>query len=370
MRLIHIVRGSFNPNSLNGVYKVISSLSNALAKNGVEVIVCSVAPLHDKNLYTPVTYKHVQFNEHPLRFFLDSEFRCFLQKQPIDTVFHFHSVFIPWFLPAVKLLKKKGVKRVVLTPHGQYIDEAMRPLKKKSFFNLFDKQVLRMVDAIQLIGKTEENRYITNNAKTFHHIPNGCEIDYADNIIPLRNLNFGYMGRLVMNQKGLDYLLEAFAKYKHDGGHGSLWIVGDGPDRDRLLSLSRSYQIEDSVVYKGVLFGKEKKDFLQKCAFFYHPSRWDVFPTSTMEAAASSVPLVVTPQTNMDYYVERFDSGYVLSSSDIIGSLYSSFWKAEREFGTPLYFEMSKNAQQMIIQELNWDKIAIHAMKSLYQFLE
>lgn len=94
---------------------------------------------------------------------------------PKDSVFHFHSVFIPWFLLAVRLLKKNGYKRVVLTPHGQYVNEAMNTsLKKRIFFRYFDRKVIKTVDAVQLIGATEHNSYITSNAKEFHFIPNGC----------------------------------------------------------------------------------------------------------------------------------------------------------------------------------------------------
>ena len=101
-----------------------------------------------------------------MRFFLDKKFKAFLLSCPNDTVFHFHSVFIPWFLPAVRLLKKNGYKRVVLTPHGQYVDEAMNvSLKKRIFFRYFDRKVIKTVDAVQLIGATEQNSYITSNAK-------------------------------------------------------------------------------------------------------------------------------------------------------------------------------------------------------------
>ncbi len=52
----------------------------------------------------------------------------------MGTIFHFHSVFIPWFLPAMRFLHKKGSHRIVFTPHGQYIDKAMLLSLKNEYF--------------------------------------------------------------------------------------------------------------------------------------------------------------------------------------------------------------------------------------------
>ena len=130
MNIVHIVRGNYTPLALNGVYMVIDNISIALSKQigGDKVVVCSVNTHVENDIFQSAFYEHIQFKEHPLRFFLDKKFKAFLLSCPNDTVFHFHSVFIPWFLPAVRLLKKNGYKRVVLTPHGQYVDEAMNVL--------------------------------------------------------------------------------------------------------------------------------------------------------------------------------------------------------------------------------------------------
>ena len=203
-----------------------------------------------------------------MRFFLTKGFKKYLLEQPKDTIFHFHSVFIPWFLPAVKLLKKSGFTRVVLTPHGQYIDEAMSiSLKKRVFFHLFDRKVLRTVDAVQLIGATEQNSYITANAKEYHLIPNGCLLPKIS-LQPKSQLCFGYMGRLDMKQKGLDILCQAFAFYKKQGGKGCLKIAGDGPDKITLEEMCKNIGVHNSISFAGKVFGEDKDSFLDSCAYF------------------------------------------------------------------------------------------------------
>ena len=349
------------------MYKVIDNLSIALANRG-QITVCSIAPKPKKQIYQTSTYRHVQFKEHPLRFFLCDEFRKFLLSCPEDTIFHFHSVFIPWFLSAVRLLKQNGFKRVVLIPHGQYIDEAMNiSLKKRVFFHFFDRKVIQTVDAVQLIGSTEKNRYITSNAKEFHLIPNGCVPSKA--IVPVKNkLYFGYMGRLDMNQKGLDILCQAFGFYKKQGGNGLLLIAGDGQDKDNLEELCKSIGVADYVCFTGTVFGKEKNDFFNKCAYFIHSSRWDVLPTGCMEAAANGVPLVVSQETNLGMYIEKFNAGFAyVSDGRPVQALTETLFKAESLFRvTESYRECCESSMAMIAEELNWDCIAKSYMELLY----
>lgn len=92
-----------------------------------------------------------------------------------NSIFHFHSVFIPWFLPLIKALKKNGREHIFLTPHGQYVNAAMKAsLKKRLFFSFFDKRILREVEAVHIIGCcTENNHYINDNSKRVTVIPNG-----------------------------------------------------------------------------------------------------------------------------------------------------------------------------------------------------
>ena len=98
MNIVHIVRGDFNPNSLNGVYKVIDSVSKALSSNNVNVCVLSISDKGKEDIYIPKEYNHIRVAESKFLFLITKEFKSFISNQPIDTIYHFHSVFIPWFL--------------------------------------------------------------------------------------------------------------------------------------------------------------------------------------------------------------------------------------------------------------------------------
>lgn len=372
MNIVHIVRGDFTPQALNGVYKVIDSLSAALTDvnrwGGVNVTVCSVSPNPHSDIYQPQGYRHVQVREPSLRFFLAKEFQRFLLSQPRDTIFHFHSVFIPWFLPAMRLLRRHGYQRIILTPHGQYTDAAMnRSLKKRMFFHLFDSKVVSLASAVHIIGHTEENDHITRNARRWQLIPNGCTPQPPRKGTG-RQLVFSYLGRMDATQKGLDTLIQAFAFHRQQGGHGTLRLAGDGADLAALQKLVRQLGVANEVEFTGKLFGERKQQFLDASAFFLHPSRWDVVPTACMEAAASGVPLIINRATCLDTYTERYNAGCVTTDDGRpVLALATAMAEAERLFENKAQYQaLCANAQRMVSEELNWENITRKVVELLY----
>lgn len=341
---------------MDGVYKVVDSLSCAFASKGFSVTVCSVAQ-HRGEIFKPGSYRHVQVPESRVRFRLARLFKAFLEEQPNDTIFHFHSVFIPWFLPAIKLLKQRGFYNIVLTPHGQYIDTAMQvSLKKRVFFHLFDAKVVRLVSLVHLIGKSEMNSYVLKYARRCVLIPNACYPKILPSVAS-RELVFGYMGRLEIEQKGVDMLVASFLAYKYRGGGGVLRIAGEGPDKARLIRMVRESAFADSVSFVGVVYDDKKWSFLRDCAFFCHFSRWDVFPTSVLEAASIGIPLLLTSATNMELQLEKYGAGKVLhattySFADVMFEMEAIFYDKDK------YVKMCTNASRMVSEELNWDAIA------------
>lgn len=366
MKVVHIVRGHFHPNSLDGVYKVVDSLSQAFASKGIDVTVCSVARHHGE-LFIPDFYRHIQVAESRIRFLLTRLFKAFLEEQPRDTVFHFHSVFIPWFLPAIKFLKHRGFHNIVLTPHGQYIDTAMQiSLKKRVFFHLFDAKVIRLVSFVHLIGKSEMNSYVLKYAQRCVLIPNACYPKILPSVAS-RELVFGYMGRLEIEQKGVDMLVASFLAYKSRGGGGVLRIAGEGADKAHLVAMVRESTFPGSVSFVGVVYDEQKWAFLRSCAFFCHFSRWDVFPTSVLEAASVGIPLLLTNATNMELLVDKYGAGRVLDAAthrfaDAMFEMEAIFHDKDK------YETMCTNANRMVREELNWDAIA-EGMLSEYRKL-
>jgi glycosyltransferase involved in cell wall biosynthesis len=133
-------------------------------------------------------------------------------------------------------------------------------------------------------------------------IPNG--IDVARFTVPLdisvlrRELGIregdivvGSVGRL-MEQKGMAYLLKAFARLIRRGDPMKLVIVGDGELRHDLERLAQDLQLGDRVVFTGIR--KDIPDLMRLFDVFALPSLWEGQPLTVVEAMAAGKPVVAT----------------------------------------------------------------------------
>lgn len=367
MDIIHILQGKANPNTLNGVNKVVDAIASEQVSLGYKTMVVGMAnntiERHNPN------YHYKLFKKSVIPFCYPSQLLTFLlDNSTTKTVFHFHSVFILWFLPLIKALKKNDRNHVFLTPHGQYIDIAMNSIRKRIAFHFFDSKVLKEVEAVHIIGyQTENNERIQRYAQRIAVIPNGFGQQIVKQFPKSESLVFGYMGRLECKQKGLDILIPAFIQYIQNGGQGNLKIAGSGPDHTYLEKIVQNSKMENRITFVGKLFDDDKWRFLQECSVFLHPSHWDVIPTVCMEAASVGTPLFVSEDTNLGEYITKYGAGKSITKVDI-ESIAKGLSEFDSSFKTSTWTSMCEGAKKMIEAELNWKRITKKIINELYCF--
>ncbi len=96
-----------------------------------------------------------------------------------------------------------------------------------------------------------------------------------------RNADFIFLGRLV-SDKGAELAIQAFYNLLHKGDIAdsndlnlNLTIVGDGPERKDLHRMVKSLCLEDIVIFKGALQGKELVQCLNQHRYLVVPSLWE-----------------------------------------------------------------------------------------------
>jgi glycosyltransferase involved in cell wall biosynthesis len=136
-----------------------------------------------------------------------------------------------------------------------------------------------------------------------------------------RNCYILSVGRLV-EKKGFDILLKAFAKLRDNGSKLGLLIGGDGPEFNRLSTLRTHLNLESSVHFLGALSHEEVKKLLPDATLFVLPCRIessgdrDGIPVVLMEAMAVGVPCVSGDLPAIRELITDGHTGKLVSSED------------------------------------------------------
>ena len=123
----------------------------------------------------------------------------------------------------------------------------------------------------------------------------------------------GFVGRLSA-QKSVHRLINAFAMALHDDVSLRLVIVGDGPDRTELEELARTLGIGPRVTFAG---SRDGDAAMAAFDIFALPSRYEAFPYVLLEAAARSLPIVMTETGGAHSVVRHEENGFVVPQDQV-----------------------------------------------------
>ena len=161
---------------------------------------------------------------------------------------------------------------------------------------------------------------------------------------------FLFLGRLHVNQKGLDILLSSLSYLKTDI---RLVIAGRGREEARVRQMFGKYMSSGRVRMVGFVTGRAKMDYLRKCKFLVVPSRYEAQCIGVLEAAASGKPVLVSDVPELSYSV---NAGFGLSFRT--GDAKDLAYKIKLLFGNEsLRMDMSRKAREFA-KGYVWDNIA------------
>ncbi len=173
------------------------------------------------------------------------------------------------------------------------------------------------ITATSLNLATETSRYAPRG-KPVNVVPYGADIESFQ---PARRRNvkravIGTASRM-SKEKGLEYLIEAFALLRHRfGDRVTLKIAGEGPEQDRLQALTRRLGIEDSIEFRGWLEHDDLPAFLQELDVFALPSLFEGFGVAAVEASAMALPVVASNVNGIPDVVRHGKTGFLTPPRD------------------------------------------------------
>jgi glycosyltransferase involved in cell wall biosynthesis len=366
-RIIHLLKGKANPNTMNGVNKVVHNLASTQFIQGHDVQVWGIT-----GSPTQIPHKHTYplhlFSSMRNRFAVNPEMLAALDEVETGTTFHLHSVFLPELYAFSRQLKKRGFSWVI-SPHGGYAPESMKKnaIIKSIYKLLFENKLISGASAIHAIGVYGEADQFIDTKFKVGLVPNGYAPrgNLKENWESQGALRISYCGRLAIRHKGLDLLIEGMHLAIEQGVDVTLELIGDGPDRADLENMVRRLQMSHRVVFYGTKIGSEKDNLIIQADVFAHTSRWEGMPTSVLEAAGMGLPLLLSLPTNMTDYVIDASAGFVVSelTKECIAKVITK--AAQQKVDGNL--EKSGNAaREMILSQFSWPQIAALMDKSVY----
>ncbi len=132
------------------------------------------------------------------------------------------------------------------------------------------------------------------------------------------------VGRLVP-KKGFDLLVQACAIMRDSGTSVRFKIIGDGPERQRLIELAASLGAADLLTFVGAAPQDAVKTLLSEATIFCMPFRrtpsgdQDSLSLVLMEAMASGVPVISTRLAAIPEIVDDRENGILVEPEDAQG---------------------------------------------------
>jgi len=147
-------------------------------------------------------------------------------------------------------------------------------------------------------------------------IPNAVDLDLFH---PVEKFNQDriravYVGRLAA-EKNLPFLLRAFSIAASLHPKLELVLIGDGPGRSALETLTRSLRIAPQVTFLGERPHRELPALLAGCDLFLTASATEVHPLSLIEAMAAGLPVVAVGGEGISETVQDGVGGLLSTNS-------------------------------------------------------
>lgn len=284
----------------------------------------------------------------------------------------FHSTYIPRHAGFASLLRARKIPYIVV-PHGGLTRNALsqKATKKRIGNILFFDRYVRGSVGLQFLTEREGQESRALGLPSFV-CPNGCDLppeDAAANPGRRSGLRVLFLGRLAIQSKGLDLLLDACALASSALREMNVKVRIVGPDaagsRKWLAKRIRELSLGDFVELGDPVIGQEKMREYRESDLFVHASRSEGHPVAVLEAMAHGLPCVLTRGTNLDGVVERAGAGWAAGhgavgvAKALVGALSNRRDLQER----------GKIARQLVEERYSWSSVAKSAIEGYLMLL-
>jgi glycosyltransferase involved in cell wall biosynthesis len=275
-------------NALAGAERMTAVVANALAERGFAVSVLSLWDRSSCFSLHPSIQHAVLFDQRPSfkRAYAATVFgiRRHVKRLRIDVLIQVDTMLALFALPATLGL---GVRHVAWE-HCHFDEDLGRRARR-----LARRLDARYCEHIVALTERDRNRWIeaARPRGSVACIPNPLPFAMPDQPAPRTTKKVLAVGRLVQ-AKGFDVLLRAWAVVAQRAPDWKLMIVGEGEERPALEALRSQLALDDSVELPGIYLDVTKA--YEQASIFCLSSRYEGFGLVLIEAMAYGLPIVST----------------------------------------------------------------------------
>ena len=254
----------------------------------------------------------------------------------------------------------KGNKKIQLicTEHGmpEPINKTLKTIKNRLLLNYQYWILSRHFKHIIVVSKDMRNIYIEklgfkNNQILYIH--NGTEIPES-NIMKNNGNNYvvGSAGRF-FPIKDYPLMVEIAREVLQETGNVRFKLAGDGPEKERIISLIRRYGIEESFSLTG--FIDNMAPFYDGLNLYINTSIHEGLPMSILEAMAHGLPVIAPNTGGIKEIIQNGIEGYLIDGRNPKMFAEKCIQLCEDNI---LNQKMGNASREKVINEYSLDKMA------------
>lgn len=280
-----------------------------------------------------------------------------------------NGMFHPSCFALGRALRRHGVPYVAI-PHDPYDRWMFRrnPHLKWPYWYLFERRHLRGARAIQILDRRHEEVLRRLGIDTpVIEAPNGvCNGEpprrpHGANGTP----SIVFLGRLDAYNKGLDILLEAFARVAARAD-ARLTVRGpDWGDRAKLERRAAALAIAPKVEFLEPDFARSPVDILAEHDLLCLPSRFEGFGLAALEAMLAECVLLISERAGVARHVVASGCG-IAAEPSVAGVEAGLLALLQRRASWP---EMGLRGRRYALERLQWKSVAADALESYQRLL-
>lgn len=376
MKILHVVP-SFAPCfSHGGVVNASYQIAKKQVENGHEVTVyttdsCNERLKFENNYNVDVDgikvfyFKNIS-NTFKNRLTIDTPISSinFIRKTIADfDIIHIHEHRHSLAIATHRYAKKNNVPYVIQA-HGSVLPFFQKEQLKEIFDKLWGFNILYDASKAFALTEVEKEQYLKMGVPNdnIEIVPLGINLDEYGNLPDEGNFKSKYdigennklilfLGR-IHEIKGLDLLIRSFNQIPNENVRLAI-VGGDYGFKEELEKLIDEYNLNDKIVFPGVLTGEDKLEALVDCDIFVMPSRYESFTTSGLEAMACSKPLILTKNNHIHTWVK--DNVGLISEfdEDNLSKCMKTLLNDDE-----LCKKFGKSGRELIESQYDWNKIS------------